>query len=30
VTYPQLTAIPSYYLYGNGNAPYYGTGSIWA
>ena len=33
VTYPQLTAIPSYYLYGNGGAgyyPYYGTGSIWA
>lgn len=31
VTYPQLTAIPSYYLYGNGNYPYYGnTGSIWA
>ena len=31
VTYPQLTAIPSYMLYGNGNYyPYYGTGSIWA
>ena len=32
VIYPQLTAIPSYYLYGNGgmNYPYYGTGSIWA
>lgn len=32
VIYPQLTAIPSYYLYGNGGAgyPYYGTGSIWA
>ena len=31
VSYPQLTAIPSYYLYGNGNYPYYGnTGSIWA
>ena len=32
VQYPQLTAIPSYYLYGNSNYfPYYGgTGSIWA
>lgn len=33
VTYPQLTAIPSYALYGNGmysGYPYYGTGSIWA
>lgn len=34
VTYPQLTAIPSYYLYGNGGVspyyPYYGSGSIWA
>lgn len=37
VTYPQLTAIPSYMLYGNGSwggyyggYPYYGTGSIWA
>ena len=32
VVYPQLTAIPSYYLYGNGGVgyPYYGTGSIWA
>lgn len=32
VIYPQLTAIPSYYLYGNGGTgfPYYGTGSIWA
>ena len=34
VTYPQLTAIPSYMLYGNGNYygyPFYsGTGSIWA
>lgn len=33
VTYPQLTAIPSYMLYGNGNYyPYYGygNGSIWA
>ena len=32
VIYPQLTAIPSYYLYGNGGVgyPYYGTGSIWA
>jgi len=30
VTYPQLTAIPSYYLYGNGSYPYYGSGSIWA
>ena len=31
VTYPNLTAIPSYYLYGNGTGyPYYGTGSIWA
>ena len=30
VQYPQLTAIPSYYLYGNSNYfPYYGgTGSI--
>lgn len=32
VQYPQLTAIPSYYLYGNSNYyPYFGgTGSIWA
>lgn len=37
VQYPQLTAIPSYYLYGNGGwsgfgsgFPFYGTGSIWA
>ena len=34
VQYPQLTAIPSYYLYGNGGMspyyPYYGSGSIWA
>ena len=35
VQYPQLTAIPSYMLYGNGNYfggyPYFsGTGSIWA
>ena len=31
VTYPQLTAIPSYMLYGNGSYyPYYGSGSIWA
>ena len=31
VQYPQLTAIPSYYLYGNvGSYPYYGSGSIWA
>ena len=31
VTYPQLTAIPSYALYGNyGSYPYFGTGSIWA
>ena len=32
VIYPQLTAIPSYYLYGNGGTgfPYYSTGSIWA
>lgn len=31
VTYPQLTAVPSYMLYGNGSYyPYYGTGSIWA
>ena len=32
VTYPQLTAIPSYMLYGNGSFPYYGygNGSIWA
>lgn len=36
VQYPQLTAIPSYYLYGNGGYygggfPFYnGTGSIWA
>lgn len=30
VTYPQLTAIPSYYLYGNGSYPYYNGGSIWA
>lgn len=34
VQYPQLTAIPSWYLYGNGSYggyyPYYGTGSIWA
>jgi hypothetical protein len=31
VTYPQLTAVPSYMLYGNGSYygyPYYGTGSI--
>jgi hypothetical protein len=35
VQWPQLTAIPAYYLYGNGGmSPYYpyygGTGSIWA
>lgn len=31
VQYPQLTAIPSYYLYGNSSYPYFGgTGSIWA
>ena len=31
VQYPQLTAIPSYYLYGNSNFPYFGgSGSIWA
>lgn len=33
VTYPQLTAIPSYLMYGNGSYyPYYGygNGSIWA
>ena len=33
VQWPQLTAIPSTYLYGNGNVsgyPYYGYGSIWA
>lgn len=34
VQWPQLTAVPSYYMYGNGNGypyygyPYYGTGSI--
>ena len=34
VQYPSLTAVPSYYLYGNGGMspyyPYYGSGSIWA
>jgi esterase/lipase len=34
VQWPQLTAIPSYMLYGNGSYyggyPYYGSGSIWA
>ena len=34
VQWPQLTAIPAYYLYGNGASSYpyygYGTGSIWA
>lgn len=37
VQWPQLTAVPSYYLYGNTGIgsgyygyPYYGTGSIWA
>lgn len=34
VQWPQLTAIPAYYLYGNSGMspyyPYYGSGSIWA
>jgi len=30
VQWPQLTAVPASYLYGNGNYPYYGNGSIWA